>query len=267
MRAAAHGVMVQSPEQAVDNAWAEAALTHPSWEARASSALVAGLVASLIEGQAPHEALETSWSLVEARDEPSKRVREVLRPLERYEHDPGGWTVYTTRLALLNLLEAPDFRSGLEDVVRLAGDADTNGAVAGTLLGARFGAREIPPGWLGTLREEEKLLELISRRKRREHVEYYVVFCLDELEDWGRFGWFLHEADYILLSLAHGVTEGYLTATEAFDALKFEALEPYLHGSQTEQGGLREKLGRMTEGWSYNDAQKWKRILLSTSNV
>lgn len=161
MRAAPHGVMTESPGQAVENAWAEATLTHPSWEARASSALVAGIVACLVEGQVPHEALETSWSLVEARDEPGKRVREVLRPLERYEHDPGGWTVYTTRLALLNLLEATDFRSGLERVVRLAGDADTNGAVAGALLGARFGVREIPPEWLDALQGKEDILELV----------------------------------------------------------------------------------------------------------
>jgi ADP-ribosylglycohydrolase len=76
-------------------------------------------------------------------------------------HDPGGWSVYTTRLALVCLLKAPDFRSGVEDVVRLGGDADTNGAVAGALLGARFGATGIPRRWLEDLRESEELLGLI----------------------------------------------------------------------------------------------------------
>jgi ADP-ribosyl-[dinitrogen reductase] hydrolase len=161
MRAVPHGVMAESPEQTVDNAWVEASLTHPSWEARACSALVAALVTCLVEGRSPQEALETSWSLVEARNEPGKEVREVLRPLERYEHNPGGWTVYTTRLALLSLVEASDFRTGLEDVVRLAGDADTNGAVAGALLGARFGVREIPPEWLDTLQGKEDILALV----------------------------------------------------------------------------------------------------------
>lgn len=161
MRAAPHGVMTESLEQAVDNAWVEAALTHPSWEARASSALVTSIVVCLIEGQPSQEALETSWSTVEARDEPGKEVREVLRPLEHYEHNPGGWTVYTTRLALLALLEATNFRSGVEDVVRLAGDADTNGAVAGALLGARFGVGESPSNWLRVLQDKEKLLELL----------------------------------------------------------------------------------------------------------
>jgi ADP-ribosylglycohydrolase len=44
-------------------------------------------------------------------------------------------------------------------VVRLAGDADTNGAVAGALLGARFGARDIPPSWLKALLRKDDLLD------------------------------------------------------------------------------------------------------------
>ncbi len=56
------------------------------------------------------------------------------------------------------MLDAEDFRPGVERVVRLAGDADTNGAVAGALLGARFGARAIPPGWLERIESAEMLL-------------------------------------------------------------------------------------------------------------
>jgi ADP-ribosyl-[dinitrogen reductase] hydrolase len=162
MRAAAHGVKAGRAEEAAENAWREAALTHPSWEARASSALVAALVARLVEGMGPEDALEASYALVESKDERGKRVREVLGPLEGYEHNPGGWTVYTTRLALLGLLDAPDFRSGVEGVVRLGGDADTNAAVAGALLGARFGVGGIPPEWLSDVEAREELLRLLS---------------------------------------------------------------------------------------------------------
>jgi ADP-ribosyl-[dinitrogen reductase] hydrolase len=158
MRAAPHGVMAGDAGEAAENAWGEAALTHPSWEARASSALVAALVAHLLGGTPPPEALEASLALVEPRDRPGKRVRKVLRPLESYEHNPGGWTVYTTRLALLCLLEAPDFRSALEGVIRLGGDADTNGAVAGGLLDARSGVGAIPPNWLDRVQGKEELL-------------------------------------------------------------------------------------------------------------
>ena len=102
--------------------------------------LVAALTAHLIDGKRPEEALEGSFSLLESKDEGDQRVRHALRPLEAYEHDPGGWTIYTTRLApLLCLLDAPDFQSGDEIVVRFGGD--TNGAVTG----APFGASKMPP--------------------------------------------------------------------------------------------------------------------------
>ena len=156
------GLAVGDAGEAAENAWREAALTHPSWEARASSALVAAIVANLLEGTSSEEALEASFALLESKDQPGRRVREVMRPPESYEHDPGGWTIYTTRLALLCLLAAPDFRSGIEDVVRLGGDADTNGAVAGALLGARFGASVIPSRWLEDLQGGEELLALIG---------------------------------------------------------------------------------------------------------
>ncbi len=156
MRAAPHGVMSRSPEEAFDNSFAEAALTHPSWEARTSAALVAALVAYLIEGASPEEALESAYVLADGAD--GGDVPRVFAPAEEYRHTTSGWTVYTTRLALRSLLDAEDFRSGVERVVRLAGDADTNGAVAGALLGARFGAREIPPGWLESIESAERLL-------------------------------------------------------------------------------------------------------------
>jgi hypothetical protein len=79
----------------------------------------------------------------------------------------------------------------------------------------------------------------------------YVVFCLDQLE-YGQkgFGWFLHEADYLLLSLAQHVEEGTITLTEAF-----EWLEPYLNDAH-----IRKQIPSLKEGWSFEDAQKWERI-------
>ena len=159
MRAAPHGVMTESPEEAFENAFGEAALTHPSWAARTSAGLVAALVAHLVEGASPEEALESAHVLAQRTD--GGDARGVFAPADGYRHDPGGWTVYTTRLALRSLLDAEGFRSGVERVVRLAGDADTNGAVAGALLGARYGARKIPPGWLGALLARDALLELL----------------------------------------------------------------------------------------------------------
>lgn len=158
MRAGAHGVKASSAKEAARNAWTEAGFTHPSNVSRASSALVAALVASLSKGEEPDEALDDSLALViTLGDENGEDLRGIFGPLDTYEYDPGGWTVYTTNLAVLALLDAPDFRSGVETVVRLGGDADTNGAVAGALLGARFGNESIPESWLDWLEGRKEL--------------------------------------------------------------------------------------------------------------
>nr|MDP9485956.1 ADP-ribosylglycohydrolase family protein [Actinomycetota bacterium] len=115
MRSAPHGVMSRNPEEAFENAYSEAALTHPSREARTSAALVAALVAYLVEGASPEEALESAYASAEGAG--AGNVRRVFAPADGYRHDPGGWTVYTTRLALRSLLDAEDFRSGVERVV------------------------------------------------------------------------------------------------------------------------------------------------------
>ena len=76
MRPAPHSVMARNPEEAFENAFAEAGLTHPSWEARTSAALVAWIVTHLVEGSSPAEVLESDYSLTEddGRDRDAWRV-------------------------------------------------------------------------------------------------------------------------------------------------------------------------------------------------
>lgn len=62
-------------------------------------------------------------------------------------HQHQGFVRVAFRLAFWELCHAPSFEAGLVDVVNRGGDADTNGAIAGALLGARFGAAGIPSRW------------------------------------------------------------------------------------------------------------------------
>lgn len=55
------------------------------------------------------------------------------------------------RLAFWELMHAPDYRSALLDTVNRGGDADTNGAIVGGLLGARYGEESIPAEWKATV--------------------------------------------------------------------------------------------------------------------
>jgi ADP-ribosylglycohydrolase len=62
-------------------------------------------------------------------------------------------------MAVRAALSAPDFETGLRSVVELGDDADTNGAIAGALLGARFGVNGIPTRWRNAIHEGESLTD------------------------------------------------------------------------------------------------------------
>ena len=67
---------------------------------------------------------------------------------ELHLHRHQGFVRVAFRLALWELVHAPSFEAGLVDVVNRGGDADTNGAIAGALLGAYHGFDAIPRGWV-----------------------------------------------------------------------------------------------------------------------
>jgi ADP-ribosyl-[dinitrogen reductase] hydrolase len=67
---------------------------------------------------------------------------------EVHLHEHQGFVRVAFRLAFWELLHAPTFEAGLLDVVNRGGDADTNAAVAGALLGAFHGVDAIPDRWL-----------------------------------------------------------------------------------------------------------------------
>ena len=58
------------------------------------------------------------------------------------------------------------FEDALVFAVNLGGDADSNGAVAGALAGARFGASEIPDRWLEPLRARDRISGVALRLLR-----------------------------------------------------------------------------------------------------
>lgn len=69
---------------------------------------------------------------------------------------PGGYVLDTLHIGIWALFQ-PGFEEGLVKVVNRGGDADTNAAVAGALLGARFGFSAIPQRWLDGLDPQIKI--------------------------------------------------------------------------------------------------------------
>ncbi len=77
------------------------------------------------------------------------------------DREPGsGYTLLALQVGLWAATAGTDFEETLVRIVSCGGDTDTNGAIAGAALGARFGARAIPVRWIEALREPQRLIEL-----------------------------------------------------------------------------------------------------------
>jgi len=65
--------------------------------------------------------------------------------------NPSGYVVETLQAVFQAFFATDSFESCLIDVVNRGGDADTTGAIAGMLAGARYGYQAIPKRWLRAL--------------------------------------------------------------------------------------------------------------------
>ena len=78
-----------------------------------------------------------------------------------------GYTLRTLSAALWCYWHSPSFEEGLLSVVNEGGDADTNGAIAGAILGAKFGFLSIPEHYIDDLHNIEayhnKITNLIEQ--------------------------------------------------------------------------------------------------------
>ena len=91
--------------------------------------------------------------------EPARAAALVGRyPVFAYDRrrceNPSGYVVETLQAVLQSFFSTTSFEGCLVDVVNRGGDADTSGAIAGMLAGARYGLAAIPPRWLKALDEK-----------------------------------------------------------------------------------------------------------------
>ena len=66
----------------------------------------------------------------------------------RLDGEDMGYTILTTRVAFTALRQFDSFEEGIIAIVNKGGDADTNAAVAGALLGAKYGFEGLPARWV-----------------------------------------------------------------------------------------------------------------------
>lgn len=141
------------------------------------------IVAALVSDMTPREAVEIGKKV--ANDLDCAKVTDAIRegetlPLAKIASQgtrgniaftPSGYVLNSLKLSIAALLDQRSLEDVLVDVVRIGGDSDTNGAIAGGLLGARDGIEKIPERWLERLQfrnEFEEVARSILQLQRKE---------------------------------------------------------------------------------------------------
>lgn len=133
----------------------DASMTH--YDSLSAEACVAYnfILKDLLEGKEP--SFQSDVPVVEASLKASKSVARDLITNGR------GMVLVSLAGAAWAAREAKDLEHGIIEVVNWGGDADSNAAIAGGLLGAKFGPDSIPKRWLDKLQEREYFVELADR--------------------------------------------------------------------------------------------------------
>ncbi|MGI8915769.1 MAG: inositol monophosphatase family protein [Chloroflexota bacterium] len=141
----------KDPAIVAEAARADARLTHPHPACQECSAIyvtaIAHAVATGANAQATY-AFACAWAVEHCR---VQMVRDWLLAAAAGPTDDfltqQGWVRHAFPNAFFQLLHAPSLEAGVVATVRRGGDTDTNGAVAGALLGAVWGRARIPDQW------------------------------------------------------------------------------------------------------------------------
>jgi len=152
-------VRALDPARLLEEAPALSALTHWDERCRTACLAVTRAVAALVSGQPADAAIPAAVAEVAEREggeelEYLAAEAGLARPIDGPDM---GFTLFTAGVALRVAAEALDVESGLRGVVAFGGDTDTNAAVAGALLGARFGRGGLPGTWLAKLTDRHEI--------------------------------------------------------------------------------------------------------------
>lgn len=128
----------------------ESLLTHPNRSCQDACAVFTVAVAHAVRtGDSRRAIYDAALAWAEAN-----AGNEVLGWLEEAEHrvtedfcHQMGFVRHALQNAFHQLLHAPSFEEGVVATVARGGDTDTNGAIAGALLGAAFGSEAVPERW------------------------------------------------------------------------------------------------------------------------
>ncbi|XP_046563707.1 uncharacterized protein YegU-like [Haliotis rubra] len=163
-----------------DNAIAICKTSHYDPRCQASTVAVSVAISLMLRRQPQHlkkngdydidkiiqECFNVASSKCLETDEQKKELKkylecEKIKNLKLCELGKIGYT-YKCMGCGLWALKQKDFRKALQTIVMEGGDADTNGAVAGALLGCKLGMSALPVSWVSKLKHKDWLDEKIE---------------------------------------------------------------------------------------------------------
>lgn len=167
MRTVAVGLVRTDPDQRYAEAEALSAVTHAHRACTLSCAAYSDMVHALVDGASPTEAVEFGVEML-PDDVAGENVQDAIRrgvEMTNGADWPGatGWVLDSLTLSVWALLDGRPFEDVMVDIVMHGGDADTNGACAGGLVGAHVGASAIPARWVERLQYRDHLTTAAER--------------------------------------------------------------------------------------------------------
>ncbi|KAM0453418.1 hypothetical protein ACHAPV_006200 [Trichoderma viride] len=176
MRCLATGLFQSDPDRLVEESMRISMITHNDERCTIACAVYNHIVAALIRDTSPESAVDAGELLAERlekrKDGPVLKAVRLGRTVSiarmaRYGPDLGemkgacsGFVLETLALAIAAVLDKRPLEDVLVDVVRIGNDTDTNGAVAGGLLGARDGVDGVPERWKAKLQFGEEFMRI-----------------------------------------------------------------------------------------------------------
>ena len=150
------------PARLIQDSAATCAVTHYAPACQWSCIIVNAALALLLRGLTPSIPDLTAALADGAPAEMQDWIMAVGDAIDDLPLDTGliGHTLLCLQTGIWALRTPLNFADALVSVVSSGGDTDTNGAVAGVVLGARYGAAAIPKNWLDCIPQREHLEKL-----------------------------------------------------------------------------------------------------------
>ena len=150
------------------------AITHAHPRSMLGCGIYSFFIWNILDGLPKKEAYEKTLKEVQDFYSSDERFKKELKhyrrilsgeilQLEEEDIKTSGYVVHTLEAALWGFMKFNSFEGILKRLVYLGDDADTVGAVAGSIAGTYYGLKSIPHNWLEKIERREFVEEIINR--------------------------------------------------------------------------------------------------------